>query len=48
MYIFNGGFTNKNKGAKSIDIFVAEKNITPELYFTEPKKFSNKLIYFFI
>jgi hypothetical protein len=45
MYIFNGGFTNKNKGAKSIDIFIAEKNITPELYFTEPKKFSNKLIF---
>ena len=31
MYIFNGGFTNKNKGAKSIDIFISEKNITPEL-----------------
>jgi hypothetical protein len=45
MYIFNGGFTNKNKGAKSIDIFISEKNITPELYFTEPKKFSNKLIF---
>jgi hypothetical protein len=45
MYIFNGGFTNKNKGAKSIDIFIAEKNITPELYFSEPKKFSNKLIF---
>lgn len=44
-YIFNGGFTKKNKGAKSIDVFVAEKNLTPELYFAEPKKYSNKIIF---
>ena len=45
MYIFNGSLTNKKKGAKSIDVFISEKNITPELYFAEPKKFSSKLIF---
>ena len=45
MYIFNGNLTNKKKGAKSIDVFISEKNITPELYFAEPKKFSSKLIF---
>ena len=45
MYIFNGEFTKKNKGAKSIDIFIAEKDILPITYFSNTKKFSDKLIF---
>ena len=45
MYIFNGEFTKKNKGAKSIDIFISEKNISPITYFSNTKKFSDKLIF---
>ena len=48
MYIFNGGFLPKknegSKGAKSIDVFVAEKNLFPDVYFANTKKFSDKLI----
>jgi len=44
MYIFNGSFTKKNKGAKSIDVFIAEKNLLSDAYFLNTKKFSNKLI----
>ena len=45
MYIFNGEFTKKNKGAKSIDIFIAEKDILPITYFSNTKKYSDKLIF---
>lgn len=45
VYIFNGTFTQKNRGAKSLDIFIAEKGISSETFFSNTNKFSEKLIF---
>ena len=44
MYIFDGKFTDKNEGAKSIDTFIANKNITSEDFFSNLEKYNNSLI----
>lgn len=44
MYIYDGKFTTKKKGAKSIDVFISNKNTTSENFFLNTEKYKESLI----
>jgi|TARA_B110000977_G_scaffold130624_1_gene166525 hypothetical protein len=44
MYIYDGKFTDKKKGAKSIDVFISNKNTRSEDFFLNTEKYKESLI----